>query len=235
MEFDKGNESVGLETNDARSLNRKKHFGRLLVRFCDFARLHGVNLKPFNDENLLYFSKLGTDQQEIIRNSFLRYYNICLSAVEIQGSLKDNVGHFKLALRRLGFHVKDSVLEELQNNDVIEIYTLDSVQIFRTFNFFCLVNYTLEEIFCRPWFELYRRDHFTNHANLKAVTKVLSEDFDSIYYPNIPVHDVFELQPGSNCATKIKYRFMAPAYSPDGDKIGFVNVFWAIAHTPHGL
>jgi hypothetical protein len=206
----------------------KNSFAKMLKFFSDCAEIEGLRLKPYGSEHLCYFSVLSLAKQQIIYEDLRRYYQICLESIQLHDSLKDNMGQFHLALKKLDIQVEGQVFAALNSEDVIEIYTLDSIQIFRTFNFFHLVTYTLEEIFCRPWFELYQRDVFTNEANHKAVKYVLSGETRSPFYPNIPVHDVYEKKEGGHSLTKIKHRFMAPAYNSDDARTGFINVFQVV-------
>ncbi|MBK7843052.1 MAG: hypothetical protein IPJ71_05055 [Bdellovibrionales bacterium] len=208
--------------------DRKKSFARILRFFCDCAEIEGLRLSPYHSEELSYFSKLSSANQQAVYEDLRQYYQSCLESVRIHGSLKDNRGQFRLALKKLNIQVDDGVFSDLNIEDVIEIYTLESIQIFRTFNFFYLVTYTLEEIFCRPWFELYKRDVFTNEANHKAVKYVLSGQTRSPFYPNIPTHDVYEKKEGGHSLTKIKHRFMAPAYNFHEELVGFINVFHVV-------
>ncbi|MBK8203198.1 MAG: hypothetical protein IPK68_13045 [Bdellovibrionales bacterium] len=206
----------------------KNRFAKMLKFFCDYAEIEGLRLKPYGSENLCYFSVLSLAKQQVVYEDLRRYFQICLESIQLHDSLKDNIGQFHLVLKKLNIQVEDQVFSALNSEDVIEIYTLDSIQIFRTFNFFHLVTYTLEEIFCRPWFELYERDIFTNEANHKAVKYVLSRQTRSPFYPNIPVHDVYEKKGGGHSITKIKHRFMAPAYNSDEELTGFINVFQVV-------
>lgn len=206
----------------------KRIFARMLRFFCDCAEIEGLRLSPYYSEKLSCFSKLSSSNQQVVYEDLRRYYQICLESIRIHGSLKDNIGQFRFALKKLDIQVDDRVFSDLNIEDVIEIYTIDSIQIFRTFNFFYLVTYTLEEIFCRPWFELYERDVFTNEANHKAVKYVLSGQTRSPFYPNIPTHDVYEKKEGGRSLTKIKHRFMAPAYNSHEELTGFINVFHVV-------
>ncbi len=218
----------GLLGGKAEESGIKNGFAGILRFFCDCAEIEGLRLKPYRSENLCYFSALSSINQQVVYEDLRRYYQICLESIKLHASLKNNIGQFRLAVNKLGIQVEDKVFSILNPEDVIEIYTLDSIQIFRTFNFFYLVTYTLEEIFCRPWFDLYQRDVFTNEANHKAVKHVLSGQARSPIYPNIPIHDIYEKKEGSRSLTKIKHRFMAPAYDSDEELTGFINVFQVV-------
>jgi hypothetical protein len=218
----------GLLWDKAKGSEIKNSFAKMLKFFCDYADFDGLRLKPYGSENLCYFSVLSLAKQQVVYEDLRRYYQIFLEFIQLHDSFKNNIGHFHLALKKLDIRVEDQVFSALNSEDVIEIYTLDSIQIFRTFNFFHLVTYTLEEIFCRPWFELYERDVFTNEANHKAVKFVLSGQTRSPFFPNIPVHDVYEKKEGGHSTTKIKHRFMAPAYNSDEELTGFINVFQVV-------
>lgn len=206
----------------------KSSFAKMLRFFCDCAEMEGFRLKPYDSEHLFCFSVLSLAKQQVVYEDLRRYYQICLESIHLHTSLKDNIGQFRLAAKKLGLQVEDNVFSALNSEDVVEIYTIDSIQIFRTFNFFHLVTYTLEEIFCRPWFELYERDIFTNEANHKAVKYVLSRQTRSPFYPNIPVHDVYEKREGVHTLTRIKHRFMAPAFNSQEELTGFINVFHVV-------
>lgn len=208
-------------------------FALLLREFCYLAEAEGLPLVPYRSEQLPYFSVLSLEEKRRTWDHFFNYFQTCLGTLETHHTLKDNVGLFRQALKRLQFHVPEEVFLALEDDDVIEIYTSNSIQIFRTFNFFHLVRYTLEDIFCRPWFELYRRDEFTNRANFSAMTKVLNGEAPIPYYANIPVHQVTETQPESCLSTTIQQRFMAPVFqiAQERETVGVINVFKVISHS----
>ncbi len=222
------------------TLNFREQFVTSLTQFCHLALNEGQKLTPFRSPSLPYFSRLSVEQQNKILDNFNEYFQICLGTVGIHQTLKDHLAHFKLTLQKFNFWVDSSIWSELKDNNVIEIYTSDSTQVFRTFNFYQLVRFTLEELFCRPWYELYQRDSFTNRANLNAVQKVLSGHSTQPIFPHIPIHKVKTNPPFFLCVTNIEHRFMAPLYlleagqkKPDKyqEPSGFMNVFNVLEHS----
>jgi hypothetical protein len=86
------------------------------------------------------------------------YADICSRVREANGSLTDTHLMVETALKVLGMTVKPEDLALINSDELmIEMYSLNHVQLFRTFNILETTTYTFEDLCCRKWYHLYER------------------------------------------------------------------------------
>ncbi|NJL24241.1 MAG: hypothetical protein HC902_03040 [Calothrix sp. SM1_5_4] len=61
-------------------------------------------------------------------------------------------------MRELGLRPTADLFGELDKSDIIEIYSEEHIQLFRTFNMFECISYSLDELFSYEWWDLFQRD-----------------------------------------------------------------------------
>ena len=98
-----------------------------------------------------------------------RAYLACIDLEERVRSespqLVEEVGPLRAELHALLMHslkkahlfTTESVSSLITNENIVEVYNLDHVQLFRSINFFDLCNYSLLDLLARQWFELFER------------------------------------------------------------------------------
>lgn len=134
--------------------------------------------------------------------------------------LEDSPSVLKLALDYYGLKTSKRFFETLERDDLVEIYTLDHFQIFRTFNFYKLSNYSLEDILLNEWYKLYKRpahvtDQLMAHVNLHLEQNLEYSEFD--IEPHI-MSEIFA-QPKGTFLTKFKS--LTTTYDLEGQRTGF--------------
>ncbi len=137
--------------------SNKKEFCLLAEQISNIAGKHGIKIAPYNSEALPHFSKLDENAQVEILNQLRMYVHICQKTLEIYGSLHFSTQMIWVALKELQLIPCSDLFTKITSEDVIEIHDLGNKQIFRNLRYFEFCSYTLEEVHCVPWTELYYR------------------------------------------------------------------------------
>ena len=145
--------------------NSKPSAASLAESFRVFARTlatigesYGVLIRTYHSEELPYFSKLSSIDQETAVTRLSQYVSICQDVVAGGGSLRSSRTFVWRALKEMGLLPDSDLFTRIEEDEIIEIYNLDHIQIFRNLPFFEYCSYTLEDLYARPWHQLFLRD-----------------------------------------------------------------------------
>jgi|GEM_PF-1298248 hypothetical protein len=134
-------------------------FRILALEVAEFGRMAGVKVTPFQEDSLPHFSKLSSEQQLSAIHYLEKYHNICSAMLDRNEDLKSSYRIVWQALKEYELRPPSNLFDDLKNDYVIEIYDIASnTQLFRNFKFFTFCSYSLEDLACRPWPELFERD-----------------------------------------------------------------------------
>ncbi|KYG63054.1 hypothetical protein AZI86_15145 [Bdellovibrio bacteriovorus] len=157
-------------------MSTREIFKKLTEELASFLEKEGVVVRPYSDPQMFYFRKMSDEQQrETI--SGLKHFLSAVKRVLLQGkSLKDAEFFVKTALNYFGVEPHPEFQLRAYDIDVVvEFYSLKGLQLFRTFNYFELTSYTLEDIYCRPWHDLYERPEDFSENMFGQIEKMVSE------------------------------------------------------------
>ncbi|WP_374029129.1 hypothetical protein [Bdellovibrio bacteriovorus] len=127
-------------------------------QICDLICDEGIVFRPYRSTLLPYFNLLTKEDQEDVVRDLKRFHAICSEVKKENHSLKDVRFLTETALKHLGLTTDPEFLKLIEPHHLTEIYTLSHLQIFRSFRFFELSSYTLEDLYCRKWYHLYDRE-----------------------------------------------------------------------------
>lgn len=133
-------------------------FKKLTEELSSLLENEGVAVRPYSDPQLVYFRVL-TEKQQLETISGLKHFIETATRVMRAGrSVKEAEFFVKTALEYFGLQPHPEFLLRAYDLDVVvEFYSLSGIQLFRTFNYFEFTSYTLEDIYCRQWHDLYER------------------------------------------------------------------------------
>jgi len=127
------------------------------------------------------------------------------------------------SIRRLGLRPLSDVFAKLEKDDVIEIYNSDFIQVFRSLNMFRFLSYSLEEILCYQWFELFKREQNITESLLSIASNMGAGKITSTVEPDLPAHTVEEIFSASKNWAKMKFRLITPLFGPHGQPAGLMT------------
>lgn len=105
----------------------------------------------------------------------------------------DEVGMLRYALGRLGLFGEATFSEDIEPGDIIEVADSDCVQIYRSFSYFALCNYSILELSTYPWYELYERPSAITDLLMQAAKPLLEGQKSRIQFSHIPEYSLREL------------------------------------------
>lgn len=193
---------------------------------AEYAKTEGIEILPYESAALLKFRSLPLPQAKQICDSLVDYCETMTTIREQGEYLKYNLNAFWLTLRKAGLRSDNELFTLLDAKDVIEIYTTEGLQIFRSFHFFQYCSYDLETLFSTPWYELFHREPEHSQACADLYGRFLKGEVIGTETLTIPAHTVREH--GSRRLTTVAYpRLAANVNSRDGNWRAFVHVFQA--------
>lgn len=142
-----------------KSSSRSEHskFRTHSENICHLISEEGLSFRPYAREALTYFSLLDERLQRAIVLDLMNYYQICLDMRSSGIPLKNTRQFTEKALDRLDLRIDPKELERIEDQHVVEIYDVEQRQIFRSFRFFEVSSYTLEDLLCRRWYHIFVR------------------------------------------------------------------------------
>lgn len=202
---------------------RKEAFRKAAISISQILLGELINVTPFWDPDLLYFSKLTVQEQELLIKSFNAQIEL-LQAMPKQGLsfLSSNRILVLSFLNKMGLGHAEDLLDYLSDSDFVAAYN-DRLQIiFLSPNHLIWMTYSLEEIHCRPWYELFSRDPvITQKLIERGMDFALGKRTTTMLSDDIPPHTVSEIS-GPESAKAISYsKFYSPLFK-EGKASGFL-------------
>lgn len=177
------------------------------------------------------FFNLNRVQQDAVMSSL----DLGIEAVaEIIGKRIDQRSSNQLAwwaLRRLGLFPSSDTFTGIDENDVIEIYSKDHTQKFRTFNFFGCVSFSIDELLTYDWFRLYQRDPLILGQLMTKLTSILNGEDGTETGDSVPDHDVAEINSPRRIRARVHFVKGAMLFDSAKNVAGYMHVFRVLSMT----
>jgi len=203
-------------------------FKALLDRFCALPRQDGIDLVAYEGESPFYFSQLTPQEREATYANFERYTQVCEEVIE-RGEAPGIGNQFLWRMfQRLGVTPSSSLMGHLERGDVVEIYNASYVQVFRSLTFFRICSYTLDELLCRPFWELFHRNEELFGRMVGTTKEVLDGRISGVHHWDVEEHTVEEIDSRARYLATVRYKVLSALHDKDGNISAFVNVFHPI-------
>jgi len=201
-------------------------FTSLAKQTVQFAKLADCKLAAFSGPNLPFFSKLGILEQ---RNAITRlqiYNQICSDVLADGKSLKDSKALTWYALKKFNFVFSSDLFQYIQDDNIIEVYDRDNVQIFRNFHFFDVSSYTLEDLICRPWTDLFLRANEEQTRTLvNACLKFFTKEVTTVTpMSHVGSNRIVESDSPFSFEVDAVIDYIAPLYDKSRYPCGFIAI-----------
>src|SRR5262249_40931867 len=135
--------------------------------------------------------------------------------------MDDSEPLLRLALKELGLSIDPDFFKTIKRSDIVEVYDDNHIQVFRSFNFFRMCNYNLDDILAHEWFELYQRDESITNEIMTNISAHMS-GATTITTCRIPEHILRERFSGERAVFFIRFRHFASVFSGPESRPGFV-------------
>jgi hypothetical protein len=134
-------------------------------------------------------------------------------AAFIQAALDQNLDAcderemLKFATSKLNLLSDSSLFDRIEKDDVVEILNGHHIQVYRSFSCFSLCNYSLVELACYPWFDLYERSSVIYKQIMDRFTPVMegNSQFDDL--SDLPEYSLRELMTEEGAMFSMREKF----------------------------
>ncbi|MEK6772938.1 MAG: hypothetical protein AABY64_03265 [Bdellovibrionota bacterium] len=197
------------------------HLAKVTGQIQSLCKTDEFDFLPLANKPGRYFSALPIDSQIDVLNRLDALLNACLSCQSEGISFKNQAMLSWKILKSMGFTPTSDCFGRLKEDDLIQIYNLRNQLIFASLNFFKLVSYSLEELYCCSWMELFTRDPQITQTLYEYAMKVMDPSSDRTLEVPVPQHLVTETRAFHQSGI-VKGGFFSPIYE-NGKVAGFLS------------
>ncbi len=140
--------------------NLVEAFSNVVLGISSLAKEIGINVRPYFNENLPFFSALKPKEKITALYAARSYLQIC-QKTKMGGTLSDAKLFTWQGIKSLGLRPSSDLFEYIENDHVIEIHDFSAKQLFRNLNYFRYSSYDLESLYCKDIQELFTYDDST--------------------------------------------------------------------------
>jgi hypothetical protein len=223
-----------LDNEPSEGLSLESRMRALTDEFAAQAARDGVKILAHREIAWERFRLLSIEKQTSIVNTFLNYYRTCAEAVNAGLNLKNGAQLLQRFISNEGFRICESLYDEINDQDIIEVYSKDFTQIFRNIEMLRLCSYSIVDLSVFEWPELFRRPHVITQHLIDVLDKILtSESPETVYCGEIPEHLLEEIFSSNHHKLFMRHRLFSPLFTLDGETIGFVAILRAHLFDPN--
>lgn len=206
-----------------------------LEKLAAAVRRRGFPCWAYSNKALAKFSQVPLEVKEKLNKQIKGILMIMDTAPAIDRN-PESLAHPELglileALKVCQLYVRDDFWDHLEKDDVVEIYNLENIQLFRSFNFFNISSYSLLDLLINEWFVLYERPSHVVESFMGLYQDLIEGRMTKATKVNVPAHITKEIYDDStqfNFKTSsilLKPGYAAPLYDEDNILKGFIFTF----------
>lgn len=211
-----------------------EEFKQQATAYCEVLKHWGYDIRPYRSEELRHFHKAHWK----VRGQALEYLDLNLAILrDIMDSEEPRSQGRQLlwrALSRMKVSPVSDILEKIDDEDVIEVYSHEQVQVFRNPMFFTYSSHSIEELLCLPWYRLYRRHWLKTLQVMRTAWRMVSGRIRQTEAWNIKPHLVEEIDSEKKYRMEIQFKYLSPLFK-DGEFFGAIctsRAWFASASAP---
>lgn len=193
----------------------------LLEKFTHLMHKNDLSIRPYSEASMALLKTFQPERIDGIRQHFEAFHKVCEQLAQDNVQLRDNISFVKFGLKYLNLNVPSTFFNFVAADDLIEIYDLSNIQIFRNLRFFEITNYTLGDLLTFPWSELYERSSMIMDKMAEGAATILRGD-DVISPLNVPIHLIKEIRTNPVQVCEVRFKFISPVYDEAGNKAGVI-------------
>lgn len=200
-------------TQGGPSENEIHRFKTLALRYRDFALQAGVELTPFRDESLPLFTEQTSERRSQILEALGVRVDVCEETVAQGKSVSDSPVLVWNALKKLKLRPTSDLFSSITGNRVVEVHSLEGVQLFSNFNYYRYTSYSLEDLYCAPWNELFAHEPGSLEKLIGVVTKIATGEWTTTAPTGIPPHRVSEARSEQGFEILLDMQLASPLFA----------------------
>lgn len=212
-------------------------FRTLAENLSTYYNTLGAKSKPYHDPSLPHFSGLPETSKRSVIQHLTAQWQVAQTHITSQGEADNNAKSLWSALKVYGLNPGGDLFGFLEQDDMIEVYTLDGIQIWRNCNVMEICSYTIEEVNCYDWEERYDRKETDNIVIRRAIGAMLDLNGKGYIRANIPYHIVEEKFSQERLRLNVSHGYFFPLLGQENQVTAFlvtskVEVVSNLAHLP---
>lgn len=198
----------------------------LLETYADLLNFKGHSVKPYSQTSIKKLLSFNPEERRQFHVRLQRFNTMMAGAVDSTKSHSDDRYFIELSAKKLGLIFDQGVYDILKPGDVVEIYNVDLMQVFRNFAFFDVCSYTLLDLMNNEFFELYDRSQLINHYIIEATTKINERPYDlsPISLQHVPKHLLQEKFSQDKLTSMVQFKWMYPVYTWPQNLFGYLVI-----------
>jgi hypothetical protein len=201
--------------------------------------LAGSRLIPFSAPSMPFFNKLNQADKLKVLSGLRTFNEICEQILSEGKSLANAKAMTWYALRKFNLHFPSDLFDFIKDENVVEIYDRDNIQIFRNFRFFDVTSYSLEDLLCRPWVDLFARINMEHTMSIiNTCNKFYTKELTSVTpLGYVGTHKIVETNSPFGFNVDATVDFVAPIYDKTKYPAGFIAIETAqlTSNIPQGI
>jgi hypothetical protein len=190
----------------------------------------GIPTRPYSLQSVETLLSLNDERQLRILTALRRWTEVIASKEFTQQRALDFLTEVRMvekAISQLDFKLEDHSWLASKEEQIIEVYNLEAVQLYRSLSFFKTCGYSLLDLCIHEWYNLWERPQKIlqdMNRNLESLLSGIKKDSD----PGIAPHLVLETfndgatQPFLPRAVFVNFTGLYPLYRDSGHIGGFV-------------
>lgn len=202
-----------------------------LQKVAQMVRVQGYNCRAYSPKSIERFRALPEDKKEVLAQQLKSVIALILNCSEIEAPADEHPEkiYVEHAVKFNNLELRDKEFwNKLEKDDVIEVYSSENIQLFRTFNFFKISSYSLLDLLTLEWFLLWERPSFVLNGLIQAATEMMQGQMKSATQLDSKRHILKEIYNddtiGFKCSSVLVDPGLAcPLYEPGSDQVkGFL-------------
>lgn len=197
------------------SLNQHNELIRLLTNTEELLRNQGIQVKPSNNALISSLPLDVVERASGVLKGIYDSYVSSSSSDEVKPAELEKL-FLKRALDRFGFYIEDSFWDIVEDGDLIEVYSSNMTQLYRSRSFFEITGYSLLDLTANEWYNLFERPASIQKMMMDVVTGVLAQPSNRPSRIDIPTHlmkercDVGFVEPPISRAVEVQFKYIMP-------------------------
>ena len=200
-------------------------------KLAEIVRSHGYPCRAYSNKALAKLAETSLEKKQVLALQIKSILEIVSSAQidkEVPTNEHPERSLIEQALKSCGLNARTEFWDNLAKDDVVEVYSLENVQLFRTFNFFTISSYSILDLLINEWYFLWERPSYVLESLMKLYEELIGGQFTTTRKVEVRPHLLKEIY-DDNSQTEFKSssvmitpQVMSPLYDDNGDLKGFL-------------
>jgi len=200
-------------------------FTALVERFAGLAADEGVWVVPYYGEGPKFFPQMPPPMQQSVFANLHRYVAVAEATLGDGSSLNDERQFLWQMFRQMGVHPSSDLMTRIARteDEVVEIYDANFVQVFRNLRFFKQCSYSLDELLSLPFWQLFSRESSVTESILSVATEFFSGKRYETHQWHLGRHTIEEISAPMRYLSVVEQQLVAPLYDSNGRLQALLN------------